>query len=139
MPRGPQEICGGDLADLDTDISSPESMLGKFEFIKVELPPVSPKSTQEAWNASKMTTLMTVNPLVHCLSMDGDLKKYKGGEYFVACASPAGTTSLSADSCNIGTHLQPDHPKIQIDEPAFFVKVRPSSAATKLRFSQGCT
>jgi hypothetical protein len=112
-------------------------MLGKFEFVKVELPPVSPKSTQEAWNAIKPTTLMRVNPLVHCLSMDGDLKKYKGGEYFVACASPAGTASLSADSCNIGTHLQPDRPKIQIDEPAYFVKVRPSSAATKPKILSG--
>lgn len=57
-------------------LSSPESA---SKFVKVDLPPTSPKAAQDAWNADKKTKLMRVDPEVQCLSVDGAIEKHDGG------------------------------------------------------------
>ena len=114
-------------------LESPEST-GKF--VKVELPDTSPRNVQDAWDSEKKTRLMLVSPLEHCLAFDGDISKYQGGEFFVACASK-GSTSLDAGACKTGTHSHADRVKVAIDEPAFLVKVRPSSPSTKPKVLAG--
>jgi hypothetical protein len=105
-----------------------DSSSGKF--VQVEMPLTSPKSAQDAWNSDKKTSLMRVDPWVHCLSIDGDAKKHDGGNFFVACASP-GAMSRATAACTVGTHTMADRPKVVLIAPAYLVKVKPSSMATK--------
>lgn len=122
---------GEDLFAVSSE--SPESS-GKF--VKVELPSTSPRSAQDAWDSEKKTHLTLVDPLVHCLALDGDMAKYQGGDFFIACASKE-PNSVDATACSIGTHTHSDRVKVVIDGPAFLVKVRPSSAATKPKVLAG--
>jgi hypothetical protein len=128
-------VGGGDAFSFtESPLSASGETLGKY--VKVELPGTSPKNAADAWNIDKETNLLRVDPKLHCLAMDGAAGKFQGGEYFVACASPAGH-SRSPDSCNVQTHLQKDRKKVQLDGPAYLVKVRPSSQATKPKVLAG--
>lgn len=69
---------------------------------------ISPKDAREAWNSDRVTMLVRVDPSVHCLSIDGDEKKYNGGEYFVACGA-LHLSSLGPEACNVGTHSKASH------------------------------
>ena len=119
--------------ELYESLSSPESL---SKFVIVDLPATSPKAAKDAWNADKTTVLMRVDPDLHCLAIDGALNKHDGGEFFVACASLK-TTSLDAGACTIGTHEKKGRPKVILPGPAFLVKVRPSSLATKPKVLAG--
>jgi hypothetical protein len=66
------DCLGQDYASVEEVVSSPES-LGKF--VKVELPPTSPRTAQATWNSDKKTTLLRVDPQEHCLMLDGDAKQ----------------------------------------------------------------
>lgn len=114
-------------------LSSPESA---SKFVKVELPATSPKAAQDAWNVDKTTSLMRVDPQEHCLSLDGAIEKYDGGDFFVACASLK-ASSIGAGACTIGTHDKKGRPKIELTGPAYLVKVRPASMATKPKVLAG--
>jgi hypothetical protein len=100
------------------------------------MPLTSSKSAQDAWNSEKKTSLMRVDPGVHCLSIDGDAKKHDGGNFFVACASP-GAMSRAPTACTVGTHTVADRPKVVLTGPAYLVKVKPSSMATKPKVLAG--
>lgn len=116
-------------------LESPGSSSGKF--VKVDIPSTSPRNAQEAWGSDKKTSLTLVDPMVvHCIAFDGDISKYQGGEFFVACGSKSPET-LEAGGCSIRTHSQPGWIRVVIDEPAFLVKVRPSSATTKPKVLSG--
>lgn len=123
---------GGDEL-FEASLESPGSS-GKF--VKVELPSTSPRSAQDAWDSEKKTHLMLVDPSVHCLALDGDIAKYQGGGFFVACGSK-GAKALDAGACSVGTHSHADRVKVPIDGPAFLVKMRSSSAATKPKVLAG--
>eukprot|EP00956_Cyclotella_meneghiniana_P030544 scaffold77143_cov87-Cyclotella_meneghiniana.AAC.1 len=129
------ELRGGGEEELySVALDSPESSSGKF--VKVELPSTSPRNVQDAWGSDKLTCLYRVDPLIHCLSFDGDISKFQGGEFFVACASKRPDT-LEAGACSVGTHSHEGRVRVVIDEPAFLVKVRASSAATKPKVLAG--
>ena len=115
-----------------------ESQESSGKFVKVELPSTSPRNAQDAWESEKNTSLMLVDPLVHCLAFDGDVSKYQGGEFFVACAAK-GQQSLDPAACTFNTHAHPDRVRVVIDEPAFLIKVRPASAATKPKVLAGAS
>ena len=102
----------------------------------MEIPSTSPRNAQEAWSSDKKTCLTLIDPMVHCLAFDGDISKYQGGEFFVACGSKNPET-LEAGACSIGTHSHAGRVRVVIDEPAFLVKVKPSSAATKPKVLSG--
>lgn len=112
--------------------SSPES--GKF--VKVDLPVTSPKNARDAWNGDRVTSLLKVDPRLHCLAIDGDEKKYDGGGYFVACAS-LHSTYLGADACSVGTHAKASRLRLELSGPTYMVKMRASSAATKPKVLAG--
>ena len=127
------ELSGGDDSFPVVLSESPDSS-GKF--VKVELPSTSPRNVQDVWASDKKTRLVRVDPLTHCLAYDGDISKYQGGDYFVACAS-MGSSTWDAAACTVGTHSQADRMRVAIDEPAFLIKVKPSSAATKPKILAG--
>lgn len=127
------EIRGEEYAGLALEgSSSPES--GKF--LMVEIPATSPKNAREAWSSDRVTSLVRVNPNDHCLALDGDEKKYDGGDYFVACGS-LNPSSVGPDACNIGTHKADGRRRVVLPGPAYMVKVRASSAATKPKVLAG--
>lgn len=126
-------IRGEDYGGLALEGSaSPDS--GKF--VLVDVPLSSPKSARNAWASDKLTTLMRVVPDIHCLAFDGDDKKHDGGDYFVACAQLDGG-GTGADVCSFTTHRKPKRIRAEIEGPAFMVKVRASSAATKPKVLTG--
>jgi hypothetical protein len=108
---------------------SPES--GKY--FMVDMPMTSPKNARDAWNSERETTLTRVDPLVHCLSLDGDEKRYDGGEYYVACGMEH-SLLIGPEACNVGTHKNPGRKRFDLEGPAFVVKVKASSIATKPKF-----
>ena len=126
------EIRGEDYSGLQySETSSPES-----KYVKVDLPVTSPKNAKDAWNSDRVTSLIRVDPQVHCLAIDGDDRKYDGGDYFVGCAS-SHPSSIGPDACTVGTHSKPGRIRIELSGPAFMVKVRASSAATKPKVLAG--
>jgi hypothetical protein len=128
------QLLGEDFEeDFYESLSSPES---GSKFVKVDLPATSPKAAQDAWNADKTTCLMRVDPEEHCLSIEGAIEKHDGGEFFVACASLK-ASSLGAGACTVGTHDKKGRPKVKLSGPAFLVKVKPSSLATKPKVLAG--
>ena len=128
-------IRGEEPATFTSELSSPESEGKSSGFIKLELPLSSPRNAQDAWASEKLTTLLRVDPEEHCLAFDGDIKKHDGGDFFVVCVSPKGGNS--AGVCNVGTHSQPDRLRIELPGPAYLIKVRPASAATKPKALSG--
>jgi len=94
------EVWGEEYSSLAMEGSiSPES--GKY--LMVDMPATSPKNGREAWNSDRVTTLFRVDPTLHCLSLDGDDKKYDSGEYYVACGMEH-PSSMGPEACNVGTH-----------------------------------
>lgn len=131
--QGSVESVGGSTGESYDDefYESLSSLESGSKFVKVDLPVTSPsKAAQDAWNADKKTKLMRVDPEVHCLSVDGAIEKHDGGDFFVACAS-AKANSLGAGACTIGTHDKKGRPKLELSGPAYLVKVKPASMATK--------
>lgn len=127
------EIRGEDYSGLAREGSStPES--GKF--VMIDVPVTSPKNARDAWNADRVTTLVRVDPEVHCLAFDGDDRKHDGGEFFVACSSTH-PLSTGPEACTIGTHSKPNRVRVELEGPAYMVKVRASSAATKPKVLAG--
>jgi hypothetical protein len=134
--RDLEAALGVEINDFSTADTSPSESGELGKFVKADLPTTSPKNAQDAWISDKRTTLLRVDPSYHCLSLDGDLSKYQGGEYFVACASP-GRDALTADACTIGTHGQAKRTKLDLPGPAYVIKVKASSLATKPKVLTG--
>lgn len=107
---------------------------GKFTL----LPSNTPRKVVEAWSVERVTTLMRVDPAQYCLAFDGDVRKdfTDATTYFIACAQRIGT---SPDSCAVGTHTDAKRPRMSITEPAYAVRVRTSSQATKPKVLAGVT
>eukprot|EP00956_Cyclotella_meneghiniana_P001323 scaffold1440_cov23-Cyclotella_meneghiniana.AAC.4 len=128
------EIRGEEYSDLAMEGSfSPDS--GKY--LMVDLPATSPKNARDAWNSDRNTTLARVDPEVHCLSFDGDIAKYDDGDYFVACGMEH-PSSIGLGACNVGTHKNAGRKRFDLEGPAYVVKVKASSAATKPKVLGGC-
>eukprot|EP00956_Cyclotella_meneghiniana_P024591 scaffold49562_cov20-Cyclotella_meneghiniana.AAC.1 len=68
--------------------------------------------------------------MLHCLSFDGEIKNYDGGEFFVACGMEH-PSSIGPEACNVGTHKNVGRKRFELTGPAYVVKVKASSAATK--------
>ena len=128
------EVLGEDLSAFNIGATSSSESSGKF--VQVEMPLTSPKSAQDAWASDKKTTLCRVNPEYHCLAFYGEIKNYDGEQFFVACAAPGGM-SRESGACNIGTHTNERRARINISGPAYFVKVKSSSLATKPKILSG--
>ena len=128
------EIRGEEYSNLALEGSmSPES--GKY--LMVEMPATSPKNARDAWNSDRATSLVRVDPMLHCLSFDGEIKNYDGGEFFVACGMEH-PSSIGPEACNVGTHKNVGRKRFELTGPAYVVKVKASSAATKPKVLGGC-
>ena len=72
---------------------------------------------------------------MHCLALDGDVKKFQGADFYVACAAKG--TGTSPEVCAVGTHTAKDRPRVTLQGAVFLVRVKPSSAATKPKVLAG--
>lgn len=77
------DIRGEEYGELALEGSSSPSS-GKF--LMVDIPTTSPKNARDAWNSDRVTKLVLVDPVVHCLSIDGDEKKHDGGTTLLLAA-----------------------------------------------------
>eukprot|EP00956_Cyclotella_meneghiniana_P022890 scaffold43790_cov38-Cyclotella_meneghiniana.AAC.6 len=75
------DIWGEEFGELE---GSGSPSLGKF--LMVDIPMTSPKNARDAWNSDRVTKLVLVDPVIHCLSIDGDEKKHDGGNYTLSLA-----------------------------------------------------
>ena len=128
-----QEHRGGDIFSFDelAELSAPPTE-GKYS-PRISLPPGTPRTTVDHWNSPRATTLLRVDPEVHCLSLVGDASK-QSDLYFLGCAQLVRGTG-GPDECGFGTHADESRPRVlgPSDGAAYVVKTVNASKATKTK------